>query len=753
MNLKPRKNDHPVVLRSHCFGPPLSRLSPTFRAVILALSMAATGCRSGAESTRHSVAGDDAAATISSRLGDVRLGGVRLGDVRLGDVIDGWGWARATGATDRDKVLEDIGPYEPRRDGGAGRALVNTNADYWTRLVGIPWTRDVELVLHDQPIDLDGDHVADTTVSRRVSARGGVLDNPELFGLTRTPEDPRGRVGKISASTGVLGLREALGADGRPSGQIGMTCLACHGARDPIDGRITFGLPARAFDYGLLLATAAVLDERNDTSAAHRRAKQFPPGQTVRARLLMAGPGRQDLTGEFGLDVTIPGVHSAHYPGAARVRQGTSGLVNPVSVPGILAAPGLLRQNWSGSENSAGPWLERLIALAQQPEANVLATFDLPPGDRAVARRALLLDLRNLGTLGLQQDSWPGLLWADALYGRATVSAADMARIPPLYAAQAVRRVLAQDIAALRRPPGDPQKIARGRALFSDRVIGSVTNRQILKTAPPAYAAAKLDSAVGVAIVAPIDPSLPLAAKLPVRCADCHSGAPLDTKRSLAENPPPLGRCTHCHTAHPDQTKAGADTEAPAPVSIRSLAPPPAAPAEVAFCTQCHTRHRDFGPLVYSSSRLLPFDADADGNAQGDEAEDARAGGIGTESWLAFDVPRAERPGGRFSVALPIITNPRQPGPVTRAPSGVPWVRVAPLLALFASAPYLHNGSVPTLRALLEPAARRPVTFALGSAGFVFDTRLPGNRNIGHEYGTRLSPREKDDLVAFLSSL
>ncbi len=70
-----------------------------------------------------------------------------------------------------------------------------------------------------------------------------------------------------------------------------------------------------------------------------------------------------------------------------------------------------------------------------------------------------------------------------------------------------------------------------------------------------------------------------------------------------------------------------------------------------------------------------------------------------------------------------------------------------------ASAPYLHNGSVPTLRALLEPARRRPVTFPLGAAGFVFDTRLPGNRNMGHEFGTKLSPREKDDLVVFLQSL
>jgi cytochrome c peroxidase len=80
-------------------------------------------------------------------------------------------------------------------------------------------------------------------------------------------------------------------------------------------------------------------------------------------------------------------------------------------------------------------------------------------------------------------------------------------------------------------------------------------------------------------------------------------------------------------------------------------------------------------------------------------------------------------------------------------------VRTAPLVAVFATAPYLHNGSVPTLRALLDPAAHRPVTFPLGETGFVLDTRLSGNRNIGHEFGTGLSDGEKNDLIAFLKTL
>ena len=86
-----------------------------------------------------------------------------------------------------------------------------------------------------------------------------------------------------------------------------------------------------------------------------------------------------------------------------------------------------------------------------------------------------------------------------------------------------------------------------------------------------------------------------------------------------------------------------------------------------------------------------------------------------------------------------------------------------PLDGLWLRAPYLHNGSVPSLRDLLEPAASRPKVFYRGNdvydpirVGFVsnvpeeegklyfeFDTRVDGNGNTGHEgkaYGTELSP-------------
>jgi len=93
--------------------------------------------------------------------------------------------------------------------------------------------------------------------------------------------------------------------------------------------------------------------------------------------------------------------------------------------------------------------------------------------------------------------------------------------------------------------------------------------------------------------------------------------------------------------------------------------------------------------------------------------------------------------------------------------------KARPLNGIWATAPYLHNGSVPTLVALLEPAARRPATFHVGSTEFdpqavgfvddpgfpVFDTSLPGNGNAGHEYASTLSAAEKADLLEYLKSL
>jgi mono/diheme cytochrome c family protein len=77
--------------------------------------------------------------------------------------------------------------------------------------------------------------------------------------------------------------------------------------------------------------------------------------------------------------------------------------------------------------------------------------------------------------------------------------------------------------------------------------------------------------------------------------------------------------------------------------------------------------------------------------------------------------------------------------------------RTNDLRGLWATAPYLHNGSVPTLDDLLKPAAQRPATWMRD--GFLVDTTVLGNSNQGHEFGTTLSDSDKAALVAYLKSL
>ena len=97
-----------------------------------------------------------------------------------------------------------------------------------------------------------------------------------------------------------------------------------------------------------------------------------------------------------------------------------------------------------------------------------------------------------------------------------------------------------------------------------------------------------------------------------------------------------------------------------------------------------------------------------------------------------------------------------------------------PLNGIWATAPYLHNGSVPNLDALLQPAAKRPVSFSIGvktfdpvRVGYLTDVPgfprftvndpdgapIPGNSNAGHDFGTGLSDLDRGWLLEYLKTL
>jgi mono/diheme cytochrome c family protein len=84
---------------------------------------------------------------------------------------------------------------------------------------------------------------------------------------------------------------------------------------------------------------------------------------------------------------------------------------------------------------------------------------------------------------------------------------------------------------------------------------------------------------------------------------------------------------------------------------------------------------------------------------------------------------------------------------------------------VWARSPYLHNGSVRTMKELLTPASKRAKSFRVGSraydpgdlgfaddGAFLLDTSVSGNSNAGHEYGTSLSDAEKRDLIEYLKT-
>lgn len=108
-------------------------------------------------------------------------------------------------------------------------------------------------------------------------------------------------------------------------------------------------------------------------------------------------------------------------------------------------------------------------------------------------------------------------------------------------------------------------------------------------------------------------------------------------------------------------------------------------------------------------------------------------------------------------------------GLVENEPSGY----IAAFLdGIWLRAPYLHNGSVPSLRDLLKPIDERPKVFYRGydvydplNVGFVsqgeeaervgtrYDVSERGSSNQGHEYGVNLSAKEKDALIEYLKTL
>lgn len=107
---------------------------------------------------------------------------------------------------------------------------------------------------------------------------------------------------------------------------------------------------------------------------------------------------------------------------------------------------------------------------------------------------------------------------------------------------------------------------------------------------------------------------------------------------------------------------------------------------------------------------------------------------------------------------------------VLEGPPDLKAYKARPLNGVWATAPYLHNGSVPNLWELLTPANARKTKFCIGDyntdlVGYTvvvdcdasdprwFDATITGSKNSGHEYGAGLSDDDKRALIQYLKTL
>jgi cytochrome c5 len=164
-------------------------------------------------------------------------------------------------------------------------------------------------------------------------------------------------------------------------------------------------------------------------------------------------------------------------------------------------------------------------------------------------------------------------------------------------------------------------------------------------------------------------------------------------------------------------------------------------------CAECHGTYGDGGTYP---NLLIP------------------AGEVGTDPTIGSGAAQfADRFVAWFAQSFYGQTARLDPQPAYYAP---------PLDGIWATAPYLHNGSVPSLATLLESSKRptywqRRVTDGLGNdldavevgwqydaaaaggAKRVYDTTQPGYSNAGHTYGDGLSADDRAALLEYLKTL
>ena len=197
---------------------------------------------------------------------------------------------------------------------------------------------------------------------------------------------------------------------------------------------------------------------------------------------------------------------------------------------------------------------------------------------------------------------------------------------------------------------------------------------------------------------------------------------------------------------------------------LESLTPPPfpgeidadlAAEGRVVFEASCAGCHGTYGAQASYPNRVIPLDR------------------IGTDPLYARTMTD-----GSLDRFYDWVDRSPHGGTVRAAPAE--GYIAPPLDGIWAAAPYLHNGSVPSLAALLDTGLRprywrhaeeraydtdavgwRHEVLEAGKAGaespaeraLIYDTTLPGYGNGGHDYADELSRQQRRALLEYLKSL
>jgi hypothetical protein len=192
-------------------------------------------------------------------------------------------------------------------------------------------------------------------------------------------------------------------------------------------------------------------------------------------------------------------------------------------------------------------------------------------------------------------------------------------------------------------------------------------------------------------------------------------------------------------------------------VWLATAAPPPfpfpidktkadrGAPIYMKYCAACHGKSgQDFsGPYVGHVAKLADVGTDPD-------------------NWASYTYDTATIQDQNYAGTKYRFRHFRHTDGYANTPLDGIWLR----------GPYLHNGSVPTLRDLLEPPANRPKAFYRGydvidpvKVGFVSNVAREGSRvyflydttqrtchNSGHLWGTDLPAADKDAIVEYMKT-